>query len=50
MNANWFATHADLLLSFYAGLALVVAAVTLWRARKRRRAPRSLPADLDSSD
>jgi len=38
MQSNWFASHVDLLLYIYGGLAIALVVWTLWRARKRKRA------------
>lgn len=37
MPPNWFATHIDLLLYIYGGLAIALVVWTLWRVRRRRR-------------
>ena len=36
MNSNWFAAHVDLMLSIYAGIAIGLVVITLWRVRKRK--------------
>lgn len=36
MNANWFAAHVDLMLFIYAGIAIALVVITLWRVRKRK--------------
>ena len=40
MNASWFATHVDLLLYIYGGIAIALVIWTLWRVRRRKRLSR----------
>lgn len=47
MNSSWFATHVDLLLYIYGGIAIALVIWTLWRARQRKRAGKQQTATKD---
>lgn len=47
MNANWFAAHVDLMLFIYAGIAIALVAITLWRVRARK--PKEAAEKADST-
>lgn len=47
MNVSWLASHVDLLLYIYGGIAIALVIWTLWRVRRRRRSAR--PGERPSS-